>query len=121
MSTSENYRTSVDDVRMELEADGYSVSSLSNQQVETVGLQPASTKVDEELTGKGMSSDRLALIERYLAGHYILASGVREFHQGEKSGDYNRSDLGSTALGQKAIEWDESNTLGRDSVEFRSM
>lgn len=119
MST--NPRTDVSSVRQELEADGYQVSSLTESQVRTVGMAPAHLRVSEELAGRGMSEERLELIERYLAGHYILASGVKEFRLGEKTGDFNRSNLGSTPLGQKAIEFDESDTLGHDPVDFEAL
>ena len=115
-------RTSADDVRMELEADGYPIEAITDPQLTTVGIEPASLLVDEELAGTDLSDERLKLIERYLAGHNILSSGVDELRQTDKAtnsdgsstdyaGDRDHTDLRSTSLGQKAIQYDPSDTL----------
>lgn len=115
-------RTNVDDVRMELEADGYELTSLTDAQVTTVGITPAELDVDERLADSDMSDDRLQLIERYLAGHYILSSGVDDLRQADSetlsdgssttyAGDRAHSDFRSTSLGQKAVNADLTDTL----------
>ena len=80
-------RTSVEDVRMELEADGYPIEAITDAQIKTVGIMPATLEVDERLTDENgdspLSDDRLTLIERYVAGHLILSSGVDELRQAD--------------------------------------
>ena len=121
MSTSES-RTDADMVRMELEADGHPLDAVTPEQIVAVGITPANLTVTEDLAGSGMSEDRLALIERYLAGHHILASGVDELRQTDSvsyaddsqasfAGDRDHTDYRSTSLGQKAINMDETGTL----------
>ena len=118
----EDYRTSAEKVRLELEADGTPIDEITNTQLEIVGLDPASLDVEELLADSGMSEKRLALIERYLAGHYILSSGVDALRQVDSetlsdganskyAGDRDHSDYRSTSLGQKAVAADQSNTL----------
>lgn len=115
-------RTSVDDVRLELEADGYALNALTDTQVTVVGIDPAEIIVNEELAGSGMSAERLELIERYLAGHFILSSGVDELRQSDSetlsdgssttfAGDRSHTDFRSTSLGQKAVAMDSTDTL----------
>ncbi|AXR80790.1 hypothetical protein [Natrarchaeobaculum sulfurireducens] len=119
-----DYRTTPEDVRAELEADSTigDVEVISDSQIETVGIVPANLEVDERLADAGMSADRLALIERYLAGHFILSSGIDELRQLDReslddgssydyAGDRDRDDYGSTSLGQKAIAMDASGRL----------
>jgi hypothetical protein len=117
-------RPSVEDVRMELEADGYPIEAITDPQIETVGLTPATLEVDERLADTGMSDDRLKLIERYLAGHFILAAGVDELRQVDSesttdgaSANYARPSTreggyDETSLGRKALSADTSNVLG---------
>ncbi|MFC6766010.1 hypothetical protein [Natrinema soli] len=115
-------RTDVSNVRMELEADGYELEAITNIQIETVGISPAELEVDENLADTGMSERRLEHIECYLAGHFILSSGINELRQIDSetlsdgssasySGDRDHTDYRSTSLGQKAILMDESGTL----------
>jgi hypothetical protein len=117
-------RTTVPEVRLELEADGYPTEALTDTQIETVGITPAALDVDERLVNTTMSEERLALIERYLAGHMILASGVDELRQAdseelsdessvEYAGDREFADYRATSLGQKAIGLDTSGTLAQ--------
>ena len=125
---SSNYRTTPDDVRAELEADAsfdnqpIDLELISNDQIKTVGLVPATLEVDETLADTDMSDDRLELIVRYLAGHFIMTSGVDQFRQVDSkslddgssydfAGDRDRDDYGSTSLGQKAITLDTSGQL----------
>ncbi|ELZ35371.1 hypothetical protein [Halorubrum tebenquichense] len=115
-----DYRSSVDDVRAELERTDFPTAQLSDGQIETVGLDPAALVVTEDLADTGQSDDRLALIERYLAGHNILSSGIDDLRQTTRestdresktyAGDFGEA-LRSTTLGQKAISMDESGTL----------
>lgn len=113
-------RTSVDDVRSELERTDFPTAQLSDGQITTVGIEPAALLVDEDLEDTGQSEDRLALIERYLAGHNILSSGIDDLRQTSRestdresktyTGDFGEA-LKSTTLGQKAITYDKSGTL----------
>ncbi|KDE59819.1 hypothetical protein EL22_16975 [Halostagnicola sp. A56] len=113
-------RTSVDDVRSELERTDFPTAQLSDPQIETIGIEPAALLVDEDLADTGQSEDRLALVERYLAGHNILSSGIDDLRQTSQestdresktyTGDFGEA-LKSTTLGQKAITYDKSGTL----------
>jgi len=120
-------RTTPADVRMELEADGYPIEAITDDQIKTVGIMPATLEVDERLTDENgdspLSDDRLTLIERYVAGHLILSSGVDELRQVdseelsdessvEYAGDRSSAGYGSTTLGDKALRADLTNTLG---------
>jgi hypothetical protein len=75
--------------------------------------------LNEDLAGKGLSSQRLDLIGEYLAAHfaYISASdhaGLRSRKMGEATETYfNPGDtaFGTTHLGQQAIGLDTSGTL----------
>lgn len=122
MSDSSDSRTTVENVRLELEADGYPTAALTDAQVTVVGIEPAHLDVEELLAGGQMSDKRLALIERYLAGHNILNSGIDDLRQADDetrsdgssttyAGDRNHADYRSTSLGQKAIKADLSDTL----------
>ncbi|ELZ48985.1 hypothetical protein C464_06225 [Halorubrum coriense DSM 10284] len=115
-----DYRSSVGDVRAELERTDFPTAQLANSQIETVGLDPAHLVVTEDLADTGQSEDRLGLIERYLAGHNILSSGIDDLRQTTRestdreaktyAGDFGEA-LRSTTLGQKAISMDKSGTL----------
>lgn len=115
-----DYRSSVDDVRAELERTDFPTAQLSDGQIQTVGLDPAALVVTEDLEQTGQSEERLALIERYLAGHNILSSGIDDLRQttSERTDREQKSYAGefgealrSTTLGQKAISMDESGNL----------
>ncbi|WP_058365408.1 hypothetical protein [Haloparvum sedimenti] len=115
-----DYRSSVEKVRAELERTDFPTVQLSDPQIKTVGLDPANLIVEEDLADTGQSDDRLALIERYLAGHNILASGIDDLRQttSEQTDRERKSyagefgeDLKSTTLGQKALTMDQSGTL----------
>lgn len=113
-------RTTPDDVRSELERSDFPTAQLSDAQIETVGIDPAALVVTEDLADTGQSEERLTLIERYLAGHNILASGIDDLRQTTRestdresktyAGDFGEA-MRSTTLGQKAISMDESGTL----------
>jgi hypothetical protein len=113
-------RASVDDVRAELERTDFPTAQLSDAQINTVGITPAALLVDEDLADTGQSDDRLELIERYLAGHMILSSGIDDLRQttSERTDREQKSYTGefgealrSTTLGQKAITFDTSGKL----------
>lgn len=115
-------RTTIEKVRAELEADGHETKTISDPQIKTVGIGPAHLIVTEDLENAGLSNERLALIERYLAGHLILSSGVESLRQVDDesltdgssqtySGDRDYSDYRSTSLGQKAVAADPTGTL----------
>ena len=127
------YRTTVEVVRRELESEEVPIDELTGAQAETLGLQPANLFVDEELADSGMSEGRLELIERYLAAHFILTSGVEAFRQVTEErfsdmssatyagGDLDGEALRSTTVGQKAIMFDTTGTLdglGKDTAGF---
>lgn len=86
---------SVADVRAEFQADStidgvaVDIEVISDSQIQTVGLDPAHLEVSEDLAGEGLSDERLALIERYLAVDYILTSGIDEVRrlESESPGD----------------------------------
>ncbi|OIB56605.1 hypothetical protein [Natrialba sp. SSL1] len=116
------HRTTVEDVRQELEAEELPIPELTDTQVGTVGIVPAALVVDEDLEATGMSNDRLELLERYLAAHFVLSSGVDELRQADSesrsdgsstsfAGDRDYADYRSTSAGQKAVALDESGTL----------
>ncbi|MDJ1434778.1 hypothetical protein [Halostagnicola sp. A-GB9-2] len=120
---SNDYRTEVEHVRLELESETFPIDELSDTQVEIVGIEPAHLDVEELLADTGMSDDRLALIERYLAGHHLQASGVDEIREvdSETQSDGSSTQFAQpddrdggydeTTLGRKAISKDTSKTL----------
>lgn len=83
----------------------------------------AHTIVEEELTGEGMSEDRLARIEMFLARHFIRSGPNRQVEQESVAGmnrsyagDFNRTFYEATAPGQQALMLDRSNSLGRETM-----
>ncbi|QLG63086.1 hypothetical protein [Halorarum salinum] len=113
-------RTTPDAVRAELERTDFPTADLSTEQIQTVGIDPATLDVDELLANTGQSDDRLKLVERYLAGHNILSSGIDDLRQttSERTDREQKSYAGefgeglrSTTLGQKAIRADRSGKL----------
>lgn len=115
-------RTTVEDVVAELERTDFPTAQLESNQVETVGITPATLLVDEEFADNDtdLSNDRLELIERYLAGHYILSSGIDDLRQtsSERTDREQKSYTGefgeglrSTTLGQKALQMDTEGRL----------
>jgi hypothetical protein len=126
----DSYRTDGDAVRAELQLDGHSIEGLTGTIIETVGVEPAHMDVNDLLADTGLSEDRLRLIERYIAGHELLSSGIDELRQvdsetlsdgssatyvapTQREGGYDE-----TSLGRKAIRKDTSNTL--DNVDTRT-
>jgi hypothetical protein len=117
-------RTSADDVLAELERTDFPTAQIEPSQVTTVGIDPATLLVDEELdtSDHDLSASRLEFIERYLAGHFILSSGIDDIRQtsSERTDREQKSYTGefggglrSTTLGQKAIAMDTTGTLGK--------
>lgn len=87
-------------------------------------IATAHTIVEEELTGKGMTEDRLARIEAFLTRHFIRAGPNRQVDSESAagmnrtySGDYNRAFYESTAPGQQALMLDRSNSLGKETFD----
>lgn len=119
-------RTNADDVLAELERTDFPTAQLEDTQVTTVGIDPATLFVDEELDTSeyDLSTDRLEMIERYLAGHFILRTGIDDIRQTSRertdreqksyTGDFGEG-LKSTTLGQKAITMDSTGTLANMS------
>lgn len=84
--------TTADKVRDELRATNSvrDISELDDTQITTIGIDPANLEVSEEIEPEtDYSSDRLELIERYLAVHNILTSGIDEVRalDSESEGD----------------------------------
>jgi hypothetical protein len=80
--------------------------------------------VEDELTGNGMTEQRLARIELYVARHLIRVEPNRQVDSETAgpmnrsySGDYSRAFYESTAPGQQALMLDSSNTLGRETMD----
>ena len=83
-------------------------------------IAAASSIVEDELTGKGLSAARLKEIERYLSAHFV---SIKDTSQGqvvsEKIGDAevkytqsaNAKSLDSSRYGQNAMFLDTSGTL----------
>lgn len=74
--------------------------------------------VEDELTGEGMSEDRLARIEGFLARHFIRAGPNRQVDNETASGlnrsysgDYGRPFYESTAPGQQALMLDSAEVV----------
>lgn len=85
--------TSVSNVRDELRAaNGIAdnVALLTDAQITTIGIDPANVTVSNDVAPEtSYGSDRLELIERYLAVDNILRSGIDEVRQltSESPGD----------------------------------
>jgi len=91
-------------------------------------LLAASLDVTERLANKGLSDDRLKLIETYLAAHYAVISleggGLKSAKRGEAEEEYfSPADTGATdgfgltRFGQQAIAFDTSGTLSKVSTK----
>jgi len=83
-------------------------------------ISNATLIVTEELSGKGLSADRLELITKYLTGHFIILTieqgGVRRSRTGAADESYvapppDRQGFATTRFGQQAIALDSSGTL----------
>lgn len=101
-------------------------TDLTNEEIKE-HIDDAHLEVDEKLLNKGMSDGRLAKIERELARHSIKFA-VDEERQVESerigpqrstfTGSFDGENLAATTHGQRAIAWDESNTLGPGGGDF---
>jgi len=85
-------------------------------------IAQANLVVNELLLSKGLSDDRLGLIETYLAAHFAVLSKekgpLRRQRIGEAEEDYHQiysAGFGATRLGQQAIMFDTSQTLAAQS------
>lgn len=96
-------------------------------------IAAASSIVEDELTGKGLSATRLKEIERYLSAHFV---SIKDVSQGqvvsEKIGDAQINykqfaearSLNSSRYGQQAMFLDTSGTLasigkGNSRAQFK--
>jgi hypothetical protein len=86
----------------------------------------ADVLVNETLLGQGFSSDRLRLIELYLAAHYAAISLEKGGLQRQKIGDgedwyqpieQSAAGLSTTRFGQQALVLDTSGVLAALSVK----
>lgn len=101
----------------------------------TIFLDMASSLVDEELVGKGLSDNRLKYIELNLAAHYgiltierggLTRQKVGESEEGYRQDFTSKPNLSMTRFGQQALALDTSGVLSKmDSpagkAEFRVM
>lgn len=91
-------------------------------------IATAHSIVEEELLNEGLSDDRLARIEAYLARH-IIRHMVEQVETSVSTGGTSVSyqtgetglDLRATPHGQQALLLDTSNTLGRQSISIESI
>lgn len=81
--------------------------------------------VSEDLSGLGLSDDRLDQITKYLAAHFIILAvengGLRRSRTGQQDESYlvpssDRVGLASTRFGQQAIALDTTGTLAEQTV-----
>ena len=84
--------------------------------------------VEDELTGNGLSDQRLARIEVYLTRHLIRFGPERQVDSEgsgpsnrEYSGAFSKEGLEGTSPGQMALELDSTNTLGRETFSFHAV
>lgn len=113
--------TSATAVREQIEADGsiaIDLDVISDEQIESAAIEPAHLEVSEDLTGEGLTTDRLEMIERFLAVDYLLTSGMDELRtlDSESQGDgssYSYADVPSYR--DKAKRLDRSGKL--DSLD----
>jgi hypothetical protein len=85
----------------------------------------AHKQVDDQLTGEGMDSDRLQLIELYLTRHLVKFSSSQDERQRQSvslgsasvsySGAFSKEGLSATNYGQTAKQLDLSGKLYRDN------
>lgn len=82
-------------------------------------IDTANLVVSEQLTGKGLSDQRLHQITLYLSAHYAAVTDEKGQLKSEKMGDAtdtyettaNGSGLASTRYGREAMNLDTSGTL----------
>jgi len=84
----------------------------------TTMIDAASLVVSESLVGKGLSDDRLKLIELYLAAHFVAITEEKGGLTGQKQGDAEDTfqlpvGMGYklTRFGQQALQLDTTGTL----------
>lgn len=94
-------------------------------------INNANLVVNEELVGKGLSDDRLKLIETLLAAHFCCLveekGGLQRTETGQSTDSYQRRDLkgneglASTRYGEQAIAMDSSGTLSSLSIGAKNL
>jgi hypothetical protein len=98
-------------------------------------INTANILVNEDLVGKGLSDDRLKLIELYLASHFatlaIEKGGLTRQKLGDTEEGYrqdfsSKPNLSMTRYGQQALVLDNTGTLANadapaGKAEFRVM
>lgn len=91
-------------------------------------LSTAALIRSENLTGSGLSLDRLDMIELYLAAHFFIVSiehgGVVMSRKGQSADQYRQidsklTDFKSTAIGQMALTLDTSGILQSMGVQAK--
>lgn len=113
---------SEDDVRLLFKTSNL-LSNYNTQDIE-VFINDAELLVSEDLSGKGLTSDRLDLITKFLAAHFIVVSaesgGLRRSRVGDADDSYvvpeAKAGLSSTRFGQQAINLDTSGTFAQAAV-----
>lgn len=101
---------------------GFETKLTSNDVKEHIAT--AHDIVEEQLTGEGMTEQRLGRIEMFLSRHFIRAGPNRQVTSETAgpmnrsySGDYSRRFYQSTAPGQQALMLDRSDSLGRETMD----
>lgn len=81
-------------------------------------IEQAHLVVNEDLSGKGLSEDRLKAIELYLAAHFTALTeergGLTKFKNGDATEEYmlNKGQgFAGTRYGQMAMDMDTTGTL----------
>lgn len=99
----------------------------------TIFLEMGNILVDDELVGKGLSTNRLKMIELNLAAHYgciavekggLTRQKVGDSEEGYRQDFSSRPNLSMTRYGQQAVALDTSGTLSgldapKGKAEFR--
>jgi len=105
-------RTNTEDVRDIIDTD------VSDLQIENTYIPMANNVVEDDIVGEGsLSDDRLAIIEKNLAAHFIRVTRDRQlesFSQESTSGTFTGEfgdGFNSTTYGQVAVELDSTDSL----------
>ena len=94
------------------------VAIVDSQRDSTPFIDTAHILVNEELAGKGLTDERLRLIELYLAAHFLTVTeergGLKSTKTGQGSESYGGkfgTGLNLTRYGQQAMALDTTGTL----------
>lgn len=89
-------------------------------------IEAADLLITEQLLGQGLSDDRLAIIEKWIAAHYAVLSLEKGGLSRERTGDgenwyqpaagTNAAGFSTTRFGKSAIALDTSGTLSSLSI-----